>query len=168
MPTVHLVRHTPATPRAVWEVLTDFGAHARWMPLTTMRLDPGRPRLGWSFAGLTGVGPVRFSDPMVVTGWTPPGDRGTDSGTDDPARRAVARGELRLVKTGWLLGGWIHVTVEEHGPGTRLVWHEELTIRPLPGKRLTGPVLRPRATLLYGRALDGMLAEAATRSAVGR
>ena len=72
MPTVHLVRHTPAPPSAVWAVLTDFGAHGRWMPLTTMRLDPGSPRLGWSFAGLTGVGPLRFSDPMVVTGWSPP------------------------------------------------------------------------------------------------
>jgi uncharacterized protein YndB with AHSA1/START domain len=146
MPTVHLVRHTPAPPCAVWDVLTDFGAHGRWMPLTTMRLEPGRPRLGWSFAGLTGVGPLRFSDPMVVTGWSPPsGER---------------PGELRLVKTGRLLGGWIQVTVAGHGQGSRLVWHEELTIRPLPAKRLTGPVVGLAATWLYARAIDGMLGQA--------
>jgi uncharacterized protein YndB with AHSA1/START domain len=146
MPTVHLVRHTPAPPSAVWAVLTDFGAHGRWMPLTTMRLDPGSPRLGWSFAGVTGVGPFRFSDPMVVTGWSPPsGER---------------PGELRVVKTGRLLGGWIRVTVEQHGKGSRLVWHEEVAIRPLPAKRLTAPLVGPAATWLYARAIDGMLGQA--------
>jgi hypothetical protein len=155
MPTVHLVRHTPAPPSAVWEVLTDFGAHGRWMPLTTMRLDPGSPRLGWSFAGLTGWGPVRFRDTMVVTGWRPPGYRSDPADDGDPGRA-----ELRLVKTGRLLGGWIQVTVEQHGTGSRLVWHEELTIRPLPAKRLTGPVVGPAATWLYARAIDGMLGEA--------
>ena len=168
MPTVHVVRHTPAPPAAVWEVLTDFGAHGRWMPLTTMRLEAGRPRLGWSFTGLTGVGPIRFSDPMVVTGWAPPGGRDRDDSTDGRAGGDLARGELRVVKTGWLLGGWIHVTVQQDGTGSRLVWHEELTVRPLPGKRLTAPVVRRVATWLYGRAVDGMLAEAATSLAGAR
>jgi hypothetical protein len=160
MPTVHLVRHTPAPPCAVWDVLTDFGAHGRWMPLTTMRLDPGRPRLGWSFAGLTGVGPLRFSDPMVVTGWRPPGGSYPAGGGGDPADGGARPAELRLVKTGRLLGGWIQVTVAGHGQGSRLVWHEELTVRPLPAKRLTGPVVGLAATWLYARAIDGMLGQA--------
>src|SRR6185312_10138234 len=125
MPTVHLVRYTAAPPAAVWAELTDFGAHGRWMPLTRMRLDEGSPRLGWCFAGLTGVGPLRFSDPMVVTGWRPPSESGPHH---------VA--ELRLVKTGRLLGGWVRVTVEENDDGSRVVWHEELTIRLLPATPL--------------------------------
>ena len=149
MPTVHLVRHTAAQPDAVWAELTDFGAHGRWMPLTTMRLDEGSPRLGWCFAGLTGVGPLRFSDPMVVTGWRPPSESGPHH---------VA--ELRLVKTGSLLGGWVRVTIEEHGGGSRVVWHEQLTIRPLPDASLTEPLLARAATWLYARALDGMLGQA--------
>ena len=161
MPTLHLVRHTPAPPSAVWEVLTDFGAHGRWMPLTTMRLDQGSPRLGWSFAGLTGWGPARFRDTMVVTGWRPPVDRSDPAGDGDLADDGdPARGELRLVKTGRLLGGWIQVTVGQHGTGSTLVWHEEVTIRPLPAKRLTGPVVGPVATWLYTRAIDGMLGQA--------
>jgi len=151
MPTVHLVRYTAAPPAAVWAELTDFGAHGRWMPLTTMRLDEGSPRLGWCFAGLTGVGPLRFSDPMVVTGWRPPSESGPHH---------VA--ELRLVKTGRLLGGWVRVTVEENDDGSRVVWHEELTIRLLPATPLTAPLVAGAAGWLYARALDGMLGRAST------
>jgi len=156
MPTVHLVRHTAAQPDAVWAELTDFGAHGRWMPLTTMRLDEGSPRLGWSFAGVTGVGPLQFRDPMVVTGWRPPSDARA-AGSDTPVNHVA---ELRLVKTGRLLGGSVRVTIEEDGGGSRVVWHEELTIRPLPARRLTAPLVAGAARWLYARALDGMLGQA--------
>ena len=65
--------HLPRTPpTSVWEVLTDFAAYGAWIPLTTMRVDPGEPRVGWGFAGLSGLGPLRFSDSMVLTRWEPP------------------------------------------------------------------------------------------------
>ena len=42
-----LERTTSATPEQVWQVVTDWSGYARWMPLTTMRLDhPGPP--GWA------------------------------------------------------------------------------------------------------------------------
>ena len=44
---LHLTRETLAPPGVLWDVLTDFAAYARWMPLTTMRLDRGEPRPGW-------------------------------------------------------------------------------------------------------------------------
>lgn len=158
MSTIHLTRRTPASPVRVWEVLTDFAEHGRWMPLTTMRLDPGPPGAGWAFTGVTGVGPLTFSDPMVVTRWVPP------TSVED----GRGGGELRLVKTGWLLGGWAHITVRPHGPGSQVVWHEVLEIRPLPAKRLTAPVLRSAGQRLYGRALDGMLTVAEHRAAASR
>jgi Polyketide cyclase / dehydrase and lipid transport len=139
MATIHLTRETTAAPAAVWQVLTDFGSHGRFMPLTRMRLDAGAPRRGWGFAGLTGVGSLRFSDPMVLTVWSPPH-------------------ELRLVKTGRLLGGWVQVRVAAHGAGSTVDWLEELVLRPLPAQRLTAGAVRRVGELLYGRAIDAMLA----------
>ena len=161
MSTIHVTRRSPAPPGAVWEVLTDFAGHGRWIPLTSMRLDAGPPRVGWAFTGVTGVGRLAFSDSMVLTRWVPP-SRGEPEGPDGDEERG---GELRLVKTGWLLGGWAHISVLPDGSGSRVVWHEVLTIRPLPAKRLTAGLLRAAGQRLYGRALDGMLAAAQSRSA---
>ncbi|HEY8654344.1 MAG TPA: SRPBCC family protein [Dermatophilaceae bacterium] len=56
MATFTIERVVAAPPAKVWEIITDWAGYARWMPLTTMRLDPGPTRVGWSFAGLTSVG----------------------------------------------------------------------------------------------------------------
>ena len=69
------VRRTVPTPLdAVWDALTDFAAYGRWIPLTSMRTDPGPARLGWAFGGFTGLGPVGFLDSMLVVKWEPPLD----------------------------------------------------------------------------------------------
>jgi uncharacterized protein YndB with AHSA1/START domain len=149
MAALHLLRETPAAPPAVWEALTDFAAYGSWMPLTRMRLDPGPPRVGWGFAGHSGIGRLSFRDSMLVTAWSPP--VGADAGT------------FRVVKTGWLLGGWAEVTVRPSEHGTRVVWDEELSVRPLPFPRLFASGLRRVGQWLYGRALDAMLAEAVRR-----
>ena len=39
MTAFQLVRTCPAGPTTVWDVLTDFAGHERWIPLTTMRVD---------------------------------------------------------------------------------------------------------------------------------
>jgi uncharacterized protein YndB with AHSA1/START domain len=56
MATFTIERVVAAPPAKVWEIITDWAGYARWMPLTTMRLDPGPTGVGWSFAGHTGVG----------------------------------------------------------------------------------------------------------------
>jgi uncharacterized protein YndB with AHSA1/START domain len=150
----HLTRLSAAPPATVWDVVTDFAAYGDWMPLTRMRVDAGAPRLGWGFAGVSGLGRVGFSDSMLVSAWDPPG--------------ADGHGSFRVVKTGRLLGGWAEVVVEPEGGGTRLGWHEDVVVRPLPFKRLFAPLLTRLSERLYGRAVDAMLARAEqqARSAV--
>ena len=156
MATFHLTRACAAPPATVWDVVTDFAAYGAWMPLTRMRVDAGLPRPGWGFVATSGVWRLAFSDPMLVTVWEPPG--------------AVGVGRLRVVKTGWLLGGWAEVRVEPEGvepdrvgtgrTGTRLDWQEDVDVRPLPFKRLLAPLLSRFSRWLYGRALDAMIARA--------
>ena len=146
MTDIHLTRRCAAPPTVVWNVVTDFAAYGDWMPATTMRVDAGAPRPGWGFAGLSGFGRLAFSDSMLVTAWEPPGEDGV--------------GRFRIFKTGRLLGGWAEVRVEPDGAGTRLDWHEDVVIRPLPFTRAVAPVLRRASERVYGRALDGMLARA--------
>jgi carbon monoxide dehydrogenase subunit G len=142
----HLTRHSAAPPTAVWDVVTDFAAYGDWMPLTRMRVDEGGPRPGWGFAGISGLGRFGFSDSMLLTVWEPPGDEGV--------------GTFRIVKTGRLLGGWAQVRVEPDGAGTRLDWHEDVVVRPLPFKRAVAPLLSWASVRLYGRAVDAMIVRA--------
>ena len=145
MTELHLVRDTHAPPAVVWDVVTDFGGYGRWLPLTRVRTDPGPPRVGWGFAGVTGWGAVAFTDSMLLTEWVPP---------------VTGAGRFRVVKTGWLLGGWVQVDVEPCGDGARLHWSEDLVVRPLPFKRLFAPALRRAAARVYGAAVDAMTAHA--------
>jgi hypothetical protein len=145
-----LSRTSTAPAPVLWEVVTDFAGYGRWMPLTRMRLDAGAPRVGWGFAGFSGLGPVGFTDSMLLTQWHPAGP-------------AVA-GCFRVVKTGRVLGGWVAVDVEPHGRGSRLQWREDVVVRPLPLGRALDPLLAKASRWLYGRALDAMTAEADARA----
>ena len=145
------VRRTVPTPLgAVWDTLTDFGAYDRWIPLTSMRTDPPPVRLGWGFAGFTGLGPVGFLDSMLVVRWEPP--------VDGEARFAVR-------KTGRVLCGWaaVELTATDTG-GTEVVWREEIVPRPEPLGRLAAPASNRVTARLFARALDRMLEAAAARS----
>jgi carbon monoxide dehydrogenase subunit G len=146
-------RTVAASPLQVWNVLTDWSGYARWMPLTTMRLDKGRTRVGWSFAGLTGIGRLRFADVMLITKWEPPAGSG--------------RGAFRLVKVGRLLAGWADVSVLPmgHGEQTRLVWRENMVIRPRMLGRMLAPLTDRLNQALFARVIDDMAAEAVRGSA---
>ncbi len=161
MGTLHLTRHTTASPAAVWDVVAGFAGYGDWMPMTRMTTDEGVPRVGWGFAGISGIGPLAFSDSMLVTRWDPPS---AASGSTTPA-------VFRIVKTGRLLGGWAEITVtpqpQVDSPGvlgSRLDWVEEVEVRPLPFKRFFAPVLDRASAWLYGRAIDAMLARAVQTS----
>ena len=67
-------------------------------------------------------------------------------------------------RPGRLLGGWAEIRVEPEGAGTRLDWHEDVVVRPLPFKRVFAPVLDRASVWLYGRAVDAMLARAEERA----
>ena len=155
MGTFTIERTVAAPPSRVWDVVTDWAGYARWMPLTTMRLDPGPTRVGWSFAGLTGVGPLRFSDAMRITRWDPPADAGS--------------GAFRLVKVGRLLAGWAEVSVTPLADGeqTLLLWRENIVIRPTFLGRLLGPLTDRLNTALFARVVRAMAAEAVRASGHG-
>ncbi len=130
---------------AVWARVADVRAHR--LPLTTVHTDPGQPRVGWSFRAVTGVGPVRFIDAMVVTRWSPPQ-------TDSPT--AV----YAVVKTGRLLGGWAEVTLTARGPErTELVWREEIVVHPHAIGRLVAPLSDRAVAAMFRRAVTDMVGE---------
>ena len=145
------VRRTVATPLgAVWDTVTDFGAYGRWIPLTSMRTDPPPVRLGWGFAGFTGLGPVGFLDTMLVVRWEPP--------ADGAARFAVR-------KTGRVLRGFADVTLTATDTGgTDVVWREEIVPRPETLGRLAAPASDRVTARLFADALDRMLDAAARRT----
>ena len=113
-----------------------------------MHLDPGPTDVGWSFAGLTGIGRFRFSDTMVMTDWAPPVGEGP--------------GAFRLVKVGRLLAGWAEVSVlpAANGAQTRLIWRENIVIRPVILGRLLAPLTDRVNRALFARVVDKMAAEA--------
>jgi uncharacterized protein YndB with AHSA1/START domain len=148
MGTFTIERTVAVPPPQVWEVVTDWAGYARWMPLTTMRLDQGPTRVGWTFAGLTGLGRLRFSDVMRVTRWAPPSESGA--------------AEFRLVKVGRLLAGWAEVSLlpVAGGEQTRLLWRENIVIRPVALGRLLAPLADPFNKALFTRVVGAMVAEA--------
>ena len=148
MGTFAIERLVAVPPHQMWSVVTDWAGYARWMPLTTMRLDEGPMRVGWSFAGLTGLGRLRFADVMRLTEWAPPAQTGP--------------GSFRLVKVGRLLAGWAEVSVlpVDGGVQTRLRWRENIVIRPTFLGRLLAPLTDRLNRVLFARVVDDMAAEA--------
>ena len=149
-----LQRTSPAAPAAVWDVLTDFAGHERWIPMTRMRLDPGEPRVGWGWAGVSGVGPLAFADAMVLSRWEP------------PSREGQSAGRFAMLKVGRVLDGWADVrVVPAPGGGATVTWTEDISLRPRPVRRLTQPLVDRAARAMFASALDAMLEEAARRAA---
>lgn len=149
MGTFVIERVVAAPPSHVWDVITDWAGYARWMPLTTMRCDQGPTGIGWTFAGLTGVGAVRFSDVMRITDWAPPPPAG-------------GSGSFRLVKVGRWLAGWAEVSVMPIASGaqTRLLWRENIVIRPIPLGNVLAPLVDRVNTVVFSRVIAEMANEA--------
>lgn len=110
-----------APAEQVWDVLTDWDVHDRWMLLT--RAEGGQA-VGESLTAFTGVGRLGFTDTMTITVWEPP-------------RRAVVRHTGRVVR------GSGAFEVERLGDRrSRVVWSEwvELPFGAL--GRVAWPVVR--------------------------
>lgn len=152
MSAVQIERTVPTPVDRVWATLTDFAAYGDWIPLTAMRVDAPPKRVGWGFAGKTGLGPVGFLDSMLVTRWQPPADGGL--------------GRFAVRKTGRVLRGWADVTVEPVASLTRVTWREEIVPRPELVGRMVARVTDPVTHRLFAAALDKMLVAAADPRAV--
>jgi carbon monoxide dehydrogenase subunit G len=71
-----------ATPERVWQVAMDWSRQREWMPGTSVRGGTG---VGAEVVASTALGPVGFTDMMVITEW-------------DPPRRCVVRHTGRVVR----------------------------------------------------------------------
>jgi hypothetical protein len=58
-----------AEPDRVWQVAMDWSRQGEWIPATRVRGGTG---VGAQVTARTGVGPVGFTDTMVITEWDPP------------------------------------------------------------------------------------------------
>jgi hypothetical protein len=149
------VVRTPAQARRTWDLLTDWPAHGRWIPLTVVRvLTPHSRGLGARFNGRTGAGPLAFDDPMEVVEWR------------EPAPGVVGR--VRLAKQGRVVLGGAEIEVEDTpGGGSVVRWTEDVQLVPV---RLTRPFDRLVAGLgrrAFERSLRAMARELAAPPAAG-
>ena len=130
MVAVHAEATAPVPADEVFDLLTDWPRHDEWMPFTRAR---GGHEEGAELEAWTGVGPVGFTDTMVITGWR-------------PGRRVAVRHTGRVVR-----GEAFFEVTPLPGGGSRIVWAERLDL-PLgllgrAGWLVIGPVTRTFMTL---------------------
>ncbi|MFH8383839.1 SRPBCC family protein [Kitasatospora sp. NPDC018058] len=133
-----LTRRSPLPAPDAWARLTAWPRHGDRVPFTRVAAVRGTGRaVGDVILARTGVGPVRFDDPMEITALTEP--------------------ELcRLEKRGRVVRGHAELRVRAAGAGSEAVWAEELRITGLP--RFFDPVVASAARFVFGRVLDHLLA----------
>ena len=124
VPAAELVvrQEVAASAQRVWDALTDWDVHDRWMLLT--RAEGGHAE-GETLSAFTGIGRFGFTDTMVITLWEPP-------------RRAVVR------HTGKVVRGSGSFEVEPLTPDRAgVVWSEWVDLPFGLLGRLGWPVVRP-------------------------
>lgn len=137
---------TPLSPRQAWDAVTDWPAHGRHAPLTSVRVTRDAGGLGDEFVGRTGLGRLGFDDPMRVTGWAPAG----------PGRA----GRCDITKLGRVVTGWARIEVTEEPGRTRVRWVEEVGLGPAWLGRVVAPAVRLAGGLAFSRVLRRLLADA--------
>jgi hypothetical protein len=132
-----VVRDTDLDPAQAWARVTDWPAHGRWVPLTSINVPTPPPSgPGTLFVARTAVGRFGFDDPMEVVTWEPPRF-------------------CRIEKRGRVLTGWAELSVEPRGDGSRVTWRE--VARPAGLPRFLDPTAVLFGRLLFGRVLRGVL-----------
>jgi hypothetical protein len=116
-----------AEPDRLWQLAMDWTRQGDWMLATRARGGQG---VGARVTARTGIGPVAFTDTMVITQWYPP-------------HRCVVRHTGRAVR------GTGVFEVARHGPVSEFAWTERLVL-PWPasgrlGRRL---IARPARWLM--------------------
>lgn len=122
-----------APAQAVWDLLTDWEQHDRWMLLTSA--SGGRAE-GATIEAFTGLGRLGIRDTMTIVVWEPP-------------RRCVVRHTGRVVR------GSGAFEVRELGPdSSRVVWSEWLDLPLGLLGRLGWLLVRPLTRLGVDRSLN--------------
>lgn len=144
------VRRAVAAPAAqVWDILVDWPSHGRWVPFTTVTTTSASATgVGASFVGRSGIGPIGFDDPMVVTQWQPPGDD-------------AAPGLCRIAKTGRIVLGDAEFSVTPLGPARcEVLWSENIEIVGVRRLPLAGRLNDLIGRLTFAAVIKKMAAEA--------
>jgi carbon monoxide dehydrogenase subunit G len=117
----------------VWEMLTDWESHSKWIPLTKVTvLEAGtssRSNVGTVFVGRTGIGKFAFDDLMRVDRCVSPAEAGED-------------GKCWITKTGAHIKGSasFHVAKIEDNV-SEIVWVENATLSSQLTNRYLAPLL---------------------------
>ena len=122
MARIVVARPIEASASRTWQLVTDWPAHGRWVPLTTVRVltAPGQA-VGARFVGRTALGRWGFDDPMQVTRFAPPGG---DRVGDAPGRCDVLKQGTVVTGTAWFEVQPLAVD------RCLLTWGEEVEIAP--------------------------------------
>ena len=144
-------REIAAPAQVVWDLVTDWSRHGDWVPLTQMTVTEDTGGVGTRFTGRSGLGPLAFDDPMVVTGWEPP--------------TSVRAGTASLRKEGAVVLGTAEVQVVPlPGERCRLRWTEDVAVL---DRRLSRAITLPLAVggrFAFGAVLKKVAAEAESRA----
>ncbi|MEO7745326.1 MAG: SRPBCC family protein [Actinomycetota bacterium] len=143
------VRRVVAAPAAtVWAMLVDWPSHGRWVPFTTVTTTSASATgVGASFVGRSGIGPIGFDDPMVVTAWQPPDD--------------VAPGLCGIRKIGRIVQGDAQFSVTPLGPARcEVLWSESIEIAGVRRLPLAGRLNDLIGRLTFAAVIKKMAAEA--------
>ena len=136
----------PGSAVAVWELLTDWPAHSRWVPATTVTVLEDCGGVGTRFVGRSHLGPVGFDDPMTVTEFVPP--------------TATTAGRCGIRKTGRVVLGTAGFTVAPTGARTSAVeWWEDVTVAPARLTRWVEPLIARAGSMSFERVLRAASAE---------
>jgi hypothetical protein len=120
----------PADPADLWRLAMDWSRQGDWMLATRVRGGHGA---GATVVARTGIGPVAFTDTMVITQWSPP-------------RRCVVRHTGRVVR------GTGVFEVIPHGPLSEFAWTERLQL-PWPASGPLGRLVAGPAGWVMGASL---------------
>jgi hypothetical protein len=140
----------PGSADDVWALLTDWPAHSRWIPATTVTVLEDTGGVGTRFVGRSNLGPIGFDDPMTVTEFVAPaGGKG---------------GLCAIVKTGRVVLGTAGFTVAPDGPSASTVtWWEDVTVAPERLTRYVEPLIARAGTMSFEKVLKAAAAELAAR-----
>jgi hypothetical protein len=133
----------PLDPQAAWDVAMDWGRQSRWMLLTRVwATENDGQGVGAGIAARTSVGPVGFTDDMVITHWDPPR-------------------ECTVKHLGTLVRGTGTFAVSAAPGGSTFTWSEDV-IPPLGRLGSAGwPLVRPAFELMMRISLKRLVQEIA-------
>lgn len=130
-------------PQEAWDVVVDWERQSQWMLLTRVwSTDQDGRGVGGGVAARTSVGPLGFTDDMVITAWDPPR-------------------ECTVKHLGTIVRGTGTFAVRPAPGGSTVVWSEDV-IPPL-GRlgRTAWPIVRPAFELMMRTSLRRLRTEVA-------